>query len=126
MLIRIKRLYEPEDEGDGYRVLVDGLWPRGLAKNKARFARWARELAPSRDLRDWFGHKAGRWDAFRARYAVELDERPEDVERLLREARDGTLTLIYAARDRQHNNARALAEYLEKELRARQRDERDV
>lgn len=117
-MIRITRVYDPPTEEDGTRVLVDRLWPRGVSREDAAIDRWMKELAPSDELRAWFGHDPEKWDAFRERYARELDEKEEAVEALRGEAAGGTLTLVYAARDTEHNNAVALREYLRAEGRA--------
>ena len=108
--IRTKRVYEPAARGDGKRVLVDRLWPRGLKKGEAQIDIWLRAVAPSDELRRWFGHDAARWDEFRRRYFAELDRNQEELKPLL--DMTGTLTLLYAARDQAHNNAVALAEWL--------------
>ena len=108
--IRTKRVYEPAASEDGLRVLVDRLWPRGLKKADAAVALWLKEAAPSAELRRWFGHDPARWDEFRRRYAAELDGNRAALAPLL--AAEGTLTLLYAAHDEEHNNAVALAEWL--------------
>ena len=111
-MIRLKRAYDPPKKQDGYRVLVDRVWPRGVRKEDARINRWLKELAPSTDLRKWFGHDPAKWEQFRERYWEQLDRQPEAVD-LLRRRSDGKLvTLVYAAKDRQHNNAVALQQYL--------------
>jgi uncharacterized protein YeaO (DUF488 family) len=110
--IEIKRIYDPPAAGDGYRVLVDHVWPRGVSKERARLDEWARELAPSDELRRWFDHRPERFEEFRARYRRELEARAEQVEKLRDRAREGSLTILYAARDREHNNAVVLAELL--------------
>jgi uncharacterized protein YeaO (DUF488 family) len=110
--VRLKRVYEPPSPEDGYRVLVDRLWPRGLAKERARVDEWARELAPSDELRRWFGHRPERFDEFRRRYLEELRAREGELRALRRRARAGTVTLLYAARDREHNDAVVLADLL--------------
>ena len=117
MAIRLKRVYDPPSPSDGVRVLVDRLWPRGLKKEDAALDRWERDVAPSNELRKEFGHDHSRWDEFRARYFAELDANPEPVQRLVGEARKGTVTLLFAARDTEKNNAVALAEYLRKRVR---------
>ena len=111
-MIRIKR--EPPEPADGRRVLVDRVWPRGLTREALAIERWARDLAPSDDLRRWFGHDPARWDEFRRRYRLELaaPEREADLEELAAIARTGTLTLVYSARDPDHNQARVLAEVI--------------
>lgn len=114
MNVRIKRVYEAPETGDGYRVLVDGVWPRGVSKAKAAVDEWRKEVAPSRELRRWFGHDPQRWDEFRRRYFAELDAADGDaIERLRERAREEGVTLVFAARDTEHNNAAALREYLE-------------
>ncbi len=112
MQIQVKRVYEPPSPDDGTRVLVDRMWPRGLKKESAAIDHWLRELAPSSGLRQWFGHRAERWDGFRQRYQAELEALPDAVATLTELAHDGPLTLLYAARDENHNNAVALREYL--------------
>ncbi|MDE2308985.1 MAG: DUF488 domain-containing protein [Xanthomonadaceae bacterium] len=113
MGILVKRVYEPAAKADGYRVLVDRLWPRGLGKETVPLDLWAKELAPSTALRQWFGHEPTRWDGFRHRYAAELDARVEHWHPLAERAAKHTVTLLYGARDEEHNNAVALKAYLE-------------
>jgi len=115
-VIKLKRVYEQPEPDDGARYLVDGLWPRGVAKDAPQLAAWVREAAPSAELRTWFGHDPARWDEFRRRYWAELDARPEVWEPLLRAARSGTITLVFAARDAEHSNAVALRDYLRARL----------
>jgi len=110
--IRGKRAYEPAEEGDGYRVLVDHVWPRGISKEKAKLDEWAKELAPSGKLRKWFDHDPERFMEFRRRYRAELEERGEMLDGLREKARHGPLTVVYAARDEEHNNAVVLVELL--------------
>jgi uncharacterized protein YeaO (DUF488 family) len=112
MGVRIKRIYEPAAKSDGYRVLVDRLWPRGIKREQAAIDEWAREVAPSQELRHWFGHDPQRYDEFRRRYAQELEAHEQELEQLRKQARKGTLTLLFGARDTEHNNAAALAELL--------------
>jgi len=119
MTIEIKRVYEPGSRSDGYRVLVDGLWPRGLTKHRAGVDLWLKELAPSRGLRQWFDHDPARWRGFCARYSRELDARAECLEPLLARARRGRVTLLFASKEERFNNAAALKEHLERRLRAR-------
>ena len=119
MSVTIKRVYEPPESSDGVRVLVDRLWPRGLSKAKAKIDRWVKELAPSDDLRRWFGHDPAKWAEFRKRYKVELKAHSDAVRALGAAARRGRLTLLYAAHDEQHNNAVVLAEFLRKRPRVR-------
>lgn len=111
--IAIKRAYEPVARADGCRVLVDGLWPRGLSKDRLHTERWCKELAPSAELRHWFGHEEERWPEFRRRYFEELAAHQEELEALRVLAAGRRLTLVYGARDEQHNNAVALRDYLQ-------------
>jgi uncharacterized protein YeaO (DUF488 family) len=117
MDVRLKRAYEPASSSDGYRVLIDRLWPRGVSRERARLDAWERELAPSADLRKWFGHQPSRFDQFRRRYIEELRRQRPRLTELRRRARDGTLTLVYAAHDSEHNDAVVLAEVLRRGLR---------
>jgi uncharacterized protein YeaO (DUF488 family) len=110
--VRIKRAYEPADAGDGTRVLVDRLWPRGVSKQEARVDQWNRDLAPSAELRRWFGHKVSRWNEFSRRYRLELAGHAEALRTLRRCARQGPVTLIYAAKDEHHNHAIVLRNVL--------------
>jgi len=110
--VRLKRVYENAAAADGRRVLIDRFWPRGVSRQQARLDEWARELAPSSDLRRWFGHDPSRFAEFRRRYEAELAGQKEKVRELRGHARDGTLTLVYAARDTEHNNAVVLADLL--------------
>ena len=113
-MIQVKRAYEPAAKSDGKRFLVDRLWPRGVTKEALRLEAWLKDVAPSDDLRKWFGHEPAKWDEFRRRYLAELDNRPEAWQPILEAARRGNVTLLYGARDVEHNNAVALKEYLEK------------
>jgi len=110
--IQLRRVYEPTGEDDGYRVLVDRLWPRGVSRVQARLDEWAKELAPSAELRRWFGHEPARFAEFRARYEAELGEQEAKLDELRGRARHGTLTLVYGARDTEHNDAVVLADVL--------------
>lgn len=112
-MIRIKRIYDPPAAGDGRRVLVDRLWPRGLSKDEVKVDEWLKEIAPSDELRKWFGHDPARWEEFRTRYREELKLHGELLERLRAEARKGTVTLLFAAKDEEHNNAVVLKELLD-------------
>lgn len=113
MPIRVKRVYEKASPSDGYRVLVDRLWPRGLSKEEARIDAWLKEIAPSTRLRQWFGHDPSKWSEFKKRYFRELDGRTELVASLAERAKTQTVTLVFAAKDERHNNAQALKEYLD-------------
>ena len=112
-MIQIKRVYEPVEPGDGWRVLVERLWPRGVSKEKAHLDEWLKEIAPSTDLRKWYHHELDKWPLFQQRYRKELQENTELVQSLRQRAQQGMLTLIYAAKDEQHNSALVLKEYLE-------------
>lgn len=115
-MIKVKRVYDSPAEDDGARFLVDRLWPRGVAKETLRLDGWLREVAPSDELRRWFGHDPSRWDGFLQRYFAELDTRPEAWRPLVDAARRGDVTLLYAAKDPVHNNGVALERYLEDRL----------
>jgi uncharacterized protein YeaO (DUF488 family) len=115
--IRLRRVYEPPHATDGRRFLVDRLWPRGVAKADAHLDAWLKEVAPSTELRRWFGHDPARWDEFRRRYRGELADRPEALTPLLAAARLGPITLVYAARDERHNAAIVLRGLLAERLR---------
>jgi uncharacterized protein YeaO (DUF488 family) len=110
--VRTKRIYDPPDRGDGYRVLIDHVWPRGVSRERAKLDQWARELAPSDPLRRWFDHVPERFEEFRSRYRQELEDHGARLEELRGQARNGPVTIVYAARDREHNNAVVLAELL--------------
>jgi uncharacterized protein YeaO (DUF488 family) len=110
--IKLKRAYEPPAASDGQRILIDRLWPRGVSKAKAAIDRWLKEIAPSTELRKWFGHDPARWQEFRKRYAAEIRGHPEPLDELRRLAREGPLTLVYSARDETHNDAVVLRELL--------------
>ena len=111
--IRLKRAYEPPTAEDGTRILVERLWPRGLTKEKAAIDHWAKELAPSPELRKWYGHDTAKWDEFCTRYRSELDRKADLVEDLNQRLGSGPVTFVYAARDEEHNSALLLKEYLE-------------
>lgn len=117
-MIKVKRAYEEPAPEDGRRILVDRLWPRGLKKETLQLDGWLKEAAPSDDLRRWFDHDPDRWEGFKQRYGAELDDRPERWRPLLEAARQGDVTLVYAARDEEHNNAVALQAYLQRKLAA--------
>lgn len=119
MDLRLKRAYETPAADDGYRVLIDRLWPRGLKRATAALDEWARDLAPSTELRQWFGHDPERFAEFRRRYGVELLGQEAKLQELRRRARSGTLTLVYGARDTEHNDAVVLAEILRRGTKAR-------
>ena len=116
MDVRLKRVYDPAAPADGYRVLIDRLWPRGVSREQAELDEWDRELSPSAELRKWFGHEPSRFEEFRRRYVEELQEDRRRIAGLRRRAREGTLTLVYSARDTEHNDAVVLAEVLRRGL----------
>lgn len=119
MDVRLKRAYDQPERSDGYRVLIDRIWPRGVSKEEANLDEWARELAPSSELRRWFGHDPARFAEFRRRYLDELQAQQEKLRELRRQARGQTLTLVYGARDTEHNDAVVLAELLRHGRRSR-------
>ena len=114
--IRLKRAYEPAASTDGHRVLIDRLWPRGLSRERAKLDGWDRELAPSTELRQWFAHEPNRFEEFRRRYVDELRGQRRTLSKLRRRARDGPLTLVYAAKDTEHNDAIVLRDVLRRGL----------
>jgi uncharacterized protein YeaO (DUF488 family) len=113
-VIRVKRVYDPPEADDGERILVDRMWPRGLSRHRAAVKRWMRNLAPSDGLRKWFGHDQARWEEFKKRYHSELEMRSSAIEEIRTQALHNVVTLVFAARDAEHNNAVALREYLQK------------
>ena len=110
--VQIKRIYEPAARSDGFRVLVDRLWPRGVAMERAALDLWMKEIAPTTELRRWFGHDPKRWRQFQARYRAELHEHELELAQLRAHARKGTLTLLFGARDLEHNEAVVLKDIL--------------
>ena len=114
MALRVKRVYEEPEEVDGERILVDRIWPRGLSKERARLSDWRKNLAPSNDLRKWFGHDPERWEEFKERYRVELEVagKVEEVREISAMAEEGNVTLVFGAKDTEHNNARALESFI--------------
>jgi uncharacterized protein YeaO (DUF488 family) len=115
MNIKIKRAYEQPHKDDGLRILVDRLWPRGLTKKKASIDLWLKGIAPSTELRKWFAHDRNKWKSFRGRYETELDHNHDLVKVLKEKAWEGTITLIYGARDEEHNEALVLKQFLERD-----------
>jgi uncharacterized protein YeaO (DUF488 family) len=110
--VKLKRAYEPASAGDGTRILIDRLWPRGVKKSEAAIDQWVKDIAPSTALRKWFGHDPDRWAEFRRRYAAEVDQYPEQLSRLRGLARKGRITLVFSAHDELHNDAVALRGFL--------------
>ena len=117
MDVAMKRAYEPVEKADGYRVLIDGLWPRGLSREQVGIDEWARDVAPSVALRRWYGHEPQRFDEFRRLYVEELAGKRDSLAKLRRRARRGRVTLVFAARDGEHSNAEVLASVLRRGLR---------
>ena len=111
-MVKTKRIYETPSGADGKRILVDRLWPRGVRKDKASIDEWLKEISPSDGLRKWFGHDPSRWEEFRKKYRAELRGKKDLVEKLRKEARDGTVTLLFAAKDTEHSNAEVIRELL--------------
>ena len=114
-MIKIKRAYEKPSKDDGYRILVDRLWPRGVSKSKARINLWLKEIAPSNELRKWFSHDLEKWNEFKKRYHMELKNQKESLQKIKEiEKKHGIITLVYAKKDVKHNNAIFLADELKK------------
>jgi uncharacterized protein YeaO (DUF488 family) len=111
--VRIKRIYDPPARGDGYRVLVDRLWPRGVSKSRASLDAWEKELAPSTELREWFGHEPQRWSVFRRRYRKELEDHKVELAALKRRSARRYVTLLYAAKSHDYNHALVLQQAIE-------------
>ncbi|HEY5036340.1 MAG TPA: DUF488 domain-containing protein [Chthoniobacterales bacterium] len=114
MTIKLRRVYDLPNEHDGFRILVDRLWPRGLTKKRAAVDLWLKEIAPSTELRKWFGHDPEKWKEFRSRYRAELKNHTEELELIKSKAREGEVTLLYGARDQEHNEAVVLQQLLGK------------
>lgn len=115
-MVITKRVYESREADGSARFLVDRIWPRGLTKDDLHLDAWIRDVGPSDELRRWFGHDRAKWEEFRRRYFAELDAAPEAWRPILEAAREGDVTLLFGARDQEHNNAAALKEYLEEKL----------
>ena len=121
-MIKLKRAYEEPSRDDGSRILVERLWPRGLSKERASLDLWLKDVAPSPALRKWFAHDLAKWEQFQKRYWKELEGKDEDVQLLKQKGKQGTVTLIYAARDEEHNSALVLKQFLEGRKRSRTSD----
>ena len=113
MGIRIKRVYDDPEEADGYRILVDRLWARGVSKERAQIDYWAKDIAPSTELRHWYRHDPDRWPEFKRRYFAELGANPEAIEALLKQMPGGTVTFLFSSKEQRLNNAHALKEYID-------------
>lgn len=111
--IKIKRIYEEASKSDGYRVLVDRIWPRGVSKEDAKLDQWMKEIAPSTELRKWFNHKEDRFDAFSKKYRKELNDHSDLIKELLNKTKNRHLTLLYSAKDETHNQAVVLKSFIE-------------
>ena len=115
-MLMTKRAYEPAEPSDGARFLVDRLWPRGIKKEKLEMKAWLKDVAPSPDLRKWFAHDPAKWQEFRGRYRAELEANPDAWQPILEAAKQGDVTLLYSARDTEHNSALLLKEFLEEQM----------
>jgi len=113
MKILVKRVYDPPSRDDGRRLLVDRIWPRGLSKDSARLDAWVKDFAPSTELRKWFAHDPAKWTEFQHRYFAELDKKPDLKKTILPPKTQGKVTLLFGAKDVEHNNAVALKNYLQ-------------
>jgi uncharacterized protein YeaO (DUF488 family) len=111
--IQLKRAYDKPSSGDGYRILIDRIWPRGISKDELKIDEWLKDIAPSTDLRKWFGHEPVKWDDFKKRYFKELKQKKELTKKITEKMKNHNITFIYSAKDREHNNAVALKEYIE-------------
>lgn len=114
MLLHLKRIYENSSKKDGLGALVDRLWPRGVTRKASAVDLWCKDIAPSNDLRKWFGHNPAKWDEFKRRYFKELDNHPDEISLLADKTDRGTVTLLFSAKDKIFNNAAALMEYIKK------------
>ncbi len=122
-MVKTKRVYDPPSPDDGKRILIDRLWPRGIKKEEVHIDEWLRDIAPSTELRKWFSHDPTKWEEFRKRYKKELGAKEDLLRSLSAEARKGTVTLLFAAKDTVHVNAQVLKEVIEKEPRRKTKAE---
>lgn len=122
MSIKLKRVYDKPEAADGLRILVERLWPRGLSKKDAKVDMWPKDLAPSTELRKWFGHDPAKWEEFRKRYFEELGKQKEAVGELLKAVHEKNVTFVYASKEEKYNNSQALKEYLERRFKPRPAD----
>ena len=113
VLLKVKRIYETASSDDGKRILVDRLWPRGIKKSEVKIDEWLKEIAPSDELRKWFAHDPSKWQAFKRKYAHEIEEKSDLIQQLRKESEREAVTLVYSAKDNEHNNAVALKEIIE-------------
>lgn len=114
MTVKIKRVYEEPSSQDGKRILIDRLWPRGISKEKGKIDIWMKDIAPSTELRKWFGHDPAKWEEFQKKYLDEIRQNPSAVSQLKEQVKEGNVTLVYGAKDIKHNDAVVLKEFLEK------------
>lgn len=114
-MIKTERIYEAS-KGDGFRILVDRLWPRGLRKDEAEVDLWLKDIGPSNELRKWFGHDPARWNEFREKFFKELDQKNELIDQVIAKAEEGNVVLLFGAKDKVHNNAVALKDYIESRM----------
>ena len=112
MMLRMKRAYDPPSEDDGFRILVDRIWPRGMSRDQIQIDLWLKDVAPSNELRRWFGHDPSRWDEFKERYHQELADKDDLIDQISEKVSSGDVTLVFGAKDEKLNNAVALKEYL--------------
>jgi uncharacterized protein YeaO (DUF488 family) len=115
-MIKARRVYNKQEADDGFRILVDRIWPRGLKKNDIKIDLWQKDIAPSTSLRKWFKHDQRKWNEFKSRYYEELNDKQEIIKILLEKAEEGTITLLYSSKEEKYNNAIALKEFLELKL----------
>ncbi len=112
-MIKIRRIYDPEEPGEHYKVFIDRLWPRGISKEKAGWDEWMKEISPSNELRKWYSHDPEKWPEFKKRYKIELIQKQDELKKLKQlQIKHGTLTLLYSSREKKYNNAVALREFL--------------
>lgn len=117
-MIKIKRIYIEKDKSDGYRILVDRLWPRGVSKDKAGIDEWMKEISPSAELRNLYSHDVSKWTEFKELYFKELSEKEDLVRAIIEKESSGPVTLVFAAKDEKHSNAAALKEYIENKMKS--------
>ena len=123
-MIKLKRVYEKAENSDGFRVLVDRLWPRGVKKEEAKLDEWLRDITPSNELRKWFSHDPNKWEEFQKRYAEEIAQKEELLDKLIQDAKGNNITLVYSSREEQFNNVAVLKTLIEEERMLRQDQEK--
>ena len=112
-MIKVKRIYEPPAKDDGFRILVDRLWPRGLSKDKAKVDLWLKEISPSNELRKWYGHEPEKWEEFKRKYLKEIEGKKPEFDLLRQKTKGGTITFLFSSKEEKLNNAVALKEFVE-------------